>query len=477
VVEKSDQCGEVEVTLKEDLTTLIGELDRYHDSSHVEHHAVMTESGMPDFVTAENGLERNFTTKGKKALAYVARTLYDGHPGAFSVLEFDPFINIVRQCVANLHASGEFEKFCNGGADDGAKKLFESIQSKVALLSNEFTHYFPSWTLGMEREAPFVLGPVSFFTRLQWLDAVDFSKEFKDRYANDGDANHQWKAFVREALTHPKLKTPLPALAGAVYKTICDCPSVLGVTIKGYEQGLSRKHARLVCKTALDAVSILFGGAEYFHQQALSDERLEPVGSDQLMASNGFLWLPGMLMGKRIPHAPYAKLMEHLESCTDALDVLASIVSGLVDPKSHSHPKLVQRWAMALDWFGEGQREQNDAIALAKLGTSLDVLSCVGKFKFISEMVSHLLGVDLDKEVVDSRPPKTLRKVVKEIYDDGRSRILHGSHSKRLKSFVSERQNAAFLGRMCLMQCALRLKAYSGPDSDTAFRDMPARTA
>lgn len=460
--------------LEDDLKVLVGEMDRLHGSSHNDEKALIGESGMPDFVTAENGLQRHFSAKARVALTHVSKTLYDNHKAEFSVLEFDNFERVARQCVANLHAAGNFANFCAGGNAEAHAMLLADIKSQVAMQVNEYTHYFPAWTLGMERESPFLLGPVTFFTRDQWIDAVDFSEQVKDRYVNERDANHQWKALLKGALQKPSDRTPLPGLAGVLYKALSQCPSMLKVTIRGYEKDLSRKLAQMVCKTALDAVSLVFGGAEFFHQQALSDERLEPVGSDRLMESNGVLWLPGMSLGKRIPHLPYAKVKEALAGSANVLRAFEPVLAALVDPASHPHPKLAQRWATALDWFGEGQREMSDAVSLAKLGTALDVLSCVGKFGGIRDMVVHLVGVDPDKEVISGRNPKTLSQLIKGIYDDGRSRILHGTHYKRLKSFAQERQNAAFLARIVLIECALRLQNYKGDDLDKAFRTMPA---
>lgn len=155
------------------------------------------------------------------------------------------------------------------------------------------------------------------------------------------------------------------------------------------------------------------------------------------------------------------------------LPAFASILDGLVNPTDHKHPKLANRWATALDWFGEGNRESSDAIAVAKLGTCLDVLACGGKNDGISQMIIHLTGISGDTLVVPAPRPRTLKELVKDIYEDGRSKILHGTHFDRLESFAHERQHAAYLARIVLLESAWRLKHYSGNDEDKAFRTMP----
>lgn len=229
----------------------------------------------------------------------------------------------------------------------------------------------------------------------------------------------------------------------------------------------------MICKTALDAISLAIGVEESFHQQALGDERLEPVSSNHLMETDGYLWLPGIDLGKRVPYLSYAQVRDAVNKSDEELKAVEPILTALVDTSSHRHPKLAQRWATALDWFGEGNREKSDAVALAKIGTSLDVLSNGGKCGGILEMITNLTGFSSDKEVISGRRPKKLYQVVKDIYDNGRSKILHGTHYDRLLPFAEDRHRAACLTRKALLESAMRLKTYSGDDIDTAFRMMP----
>jgi hypothetical protein len=237
-----------------------------------------------------------------------------------------------------------------------------------------------------------------------------------------------------------------------------------------YNINFSRKLARLVVKTALDATSLGFGAPECFHQQALHDERLPPVGSNSLVETNGFLWFPGSSLGKRIPTLDLQRVKQGLADMTPMLQAFGAVLEGLAEPSTHKHPKLASRWATALDWFGEGSRESSDAIAIAKLGTCLDVLSCGGKNAGIRDMAVHLTGVSAKTQVVNGGRPRTLEQLVKDIYDDGRSKILHGTYHDRLESFATARQQAAYLARALLIESAVRLQKYSGSDDDRAFK-------
>ena len=452
--------------LKAELKALVDELDQIHKGAT----PWSEEPGIPDFVTAENGMQRFFTRKAREALGQFSSTLHQNRPQKSVKIESEAYQKVVRQTVADLHAAGEllgFDECDQGGLLPKLKLL---IEERLASIANEHTHYFPAWTLGMERVSPFSLGPVTFLNRSDWIDSVDFPQYGKDHYLNQPEANHRWKEILKDALQNPNDGSSIEGLANAVYSAIVGCPALVKVTVRGYEREFSRKLARLVAKTALDAISLGFGAPECFLQQALQDERLPPAGSDRLVETKGFLWLPGSSLGKRITSQPPERVRQALDDMTSIIPAFAAILDGLLDPSSHPHPKLANRWATALDWFGEGNRESSDAIALAKLGTCLDVLCCGGKNDGIREMVIHLTGTSSETQVVRGNRPRTLKQLVKDIYDHGRSQILHGTHYDRLESFAAERQYATYLARNEMIECAVRLQHYGGSDEDKAFR-------
>ena len=452
--------------LKAELKGLVGELDRVHRGAEPWNEEV----GIPDFVTAENGLQRYFTQNARKALSQLSRTLYENRTESSPKVELEIYESLVRQVVANMHAADEFVGFEETDLGDLRSRLKDLVEKRLERIANEYTHYFPAWTLGMERDSPFSLGPVTIFNRVDWIDTVDFPRQGKDRYLNQPEANHRWREILKDALQKPKDNSPINGLANHVYGAVSKCPALIKVTISGYERQFSRKLARLVGKTALDSISLGLGAPECFLQQTLQDERLPPVGSDSLIETNGFLWLPGSTLGRRVPSLSPERVQQALSDMNEILPAFGAILDGLVDPGNHQHPKLANRWATALDWFGEGNRESSDAIALAKLGTCLDVLCCGGKNVGIREMVIHLTGTDGETQVVRGNRPRTLKQLVKDIYDHGRSQILHGTHYDRLESFSAERKRSAYLARIVLIESVVRLQSYNGPDNEKAFR-------
>lgn len=454
------------MSLRTELKALVDELDHTHKGAF----SWSTEDGFPEFSTAENGLQRHFTKKAREFLWRLSSTLYQNRDTTATRIELGNYQKYVRQAIADLHASealsGSLIDDAENG-DDPLARLRNLVEERIANNHQEFTHYFPAWTLGIE---PFALGPVEFMSRAGWIDSVDFHQRAKDHYLNQREANYRWREILKEAFEHPNGNTVLDGLAGPIYSAIEKCPALIKVTIHGYEQEFSRKLARLVCKTALDAISLGVGPRECFLQQAIQDERLPPVGTHSLVETDGFLWLPGTHLGHRIPGIPPQRMQQALNDMAEILQVFAAILEQLIHPSIDQHPKLANRWATALDWYGEGCRESSDAIAVAKLGTCLDVLSCGGRKGGILKMMVHLTGISESTQVVGGMKPRTLKQLVEDIYEHGRSQILHGNHYDRLKSFAIERQHATYLGRIALIQAAVKLQQYSGPDKDQAFQ-------
>jgi hypothetical protein len=132
--------------LKTELKALVNELDRMHIGAT----PWAEDIGFPDFVTAENGMQRHFTQKARKALWQFSRTLHDNRPLNSPKIELEEYGKIVRQSVADMHAADEFLGFDESDPGDLLTRLKSRIEDRIACIANEYTHYFPAWTLGME---------------------------------------------------------------------------------------------------------------------------------------------------------------------------------------------------------------------------------------------------------------------------------------------------------------------------------------
>lgn len=308
------------MSLKSTLKALVDELDRTHRGAF----SWSADQGFPEFSTAENGLQRFFTKKAREALWQLSDTLHQNRPAGSLRIELANYQKIVRQAVADMHAADQLSGFNDNDDRNILPQLRNLIEERLARLNPEYTHYFPAWTLGMEKSSPYPLGPVTFFSKLDWIDSVDFPTRAKDNFLNQSEANHRWRKALKEAIEKPNGNAAIDGLAGPVYSAIGQCSSLIKVTIQSYEQEFSRKLARLVCKTALDSISLGIGARECFVQQSLQDERLPPVSSDSFIETNGLLWLPGSMLGGRIPLLSPQRMSRALEDMKDILPAFAA---------------------------------------------------------------------------------------------------------------------------------------------------------
>jgi len=441
---------------------LIDELYRVH-SDRFDWKA---ERGFPAFSTAKNGRQVHFPTVAQAAFLDLTKSLYKDTEFNNIKIEYLSFSEVVKTVIVDLFAENRFLDFYETGEKQVIKFVNNAIGEKLALLETSFTHHFPAWTARLEAHEPLQLGPVVLRNRFDWLDSVNFSEQAIQEYGESAGNNCRWKDEVRNALRQPKSQVELDGLALAIYSPISECPAVVSVMIPGYERNFSRKLAKIVCKTALDCLSLALGQSRFFHQQALYEERLPPLSVDSIIESNGYLWMPGMSLGDRLPIISGTLLKQTRKDIESLLPAFSFVLENLVRPSENLYPKLSNRWSTALDWLSEGNRELTDSIALAKIGTSLDILSCGGKANGISKMISNLTKTDEQKVVVPGDKPLTLKELVCEIYSNGRSKILHGTHFDRLQSFSHMRQQAAFLTRITLIESAMQLAKYTGSDDD-----------
>lgn len=455
------------MNFESELSGLLAELNRVHRGEI----SWGDEFEMPDFVTSDTGVQIHFTKVARLSLRNISRLIYSNRSPNAAKIESPNHEKVTRQVLADMYASGQILLSNPVEAKNTVALLKTAAEKRISQISQEFTHYFPAWTLGVERIEPFSLGSVTFLTRAQWIASVDFPAQGKDNYASAPEENHRWKEIVTNALESPD-KAEVTGLASTIFDAIKKCPSVLKVSISGYEKEYSKKLALIVCKTSLDAVSLLFGGADVFMQQVLLEERLPPINSYSLLETGGHLWLPGSRLSKQIPGISPTAASKALKDSPEIILSISKIIHSLTNTETHQHPNLANRWATALDWYGEGCRESSDAIALAKIASSLDVLACGGKSGGISQMLQNLFKISGETIVVNGPTTRTLDQLVKEIYEGGRSKILHGTHFDRLKSFELQRQQASHLARAALLEAAVRLIKFTGTDDEKAFRSM-----
>lgn len=445
------------------LTAVVHELDALHGPDGF---ATKLEDYLPNFVVTRAGVERHFTRTAQEGVSALATGLFEARKHFQEAMRVMQFAQLIRTCIADLHADGLFASTPAKGR--GQLKLLEQeVCERLQGVKLPFTHEFPATTLGLEATGPYQVGPVAIKSVSTWLETVTLSESGYKHHGIDPQSN--WKSELLAILQDhleatPHLQTFAEALQG--------CNAVVSVAVSGLEQTYSREVARMVARTALDGVNLLAGrGRHAFAQQALSDERLQPLRLHSIIVYEREHWVGAIRSDRAMPVAK-AGLQERVFKTGNRFASLCGVVACLRDRRCHPHPQLAMRWAAALEWYAEGCRETSASVAVTKFAAALDVLTCGRKTSGITRMLANLLGRVASDPVFEG-VPDSLAHIVQNIYGDGRSQLLHGNQVDRRVPFDAERGQAQALGAFALVSLLERLATHQGPDSESAFLDMP----
>lgn len=420
--------------------------------------------------TSDNGNNIFMSKKIAKLLFEFSKIEYSNFSKKEKI-DFKTFNEFILKEVANCISSNNF---CSDNIEEYRKiikdKTFENF-NKIDQF--KYNYHFPATTL-LRDISPLVIGPVHIYSLKDWINTVDFPTEIKEFFRGNLN-NEEWKINVIKCLEKKLDEKELDGIAKFVYHTVKNSNSILTVEIKGYEKKLSEKFARQICKSCLDMLSLIVADQRVFYNNVLQLERLPALNYGEFTSSNGFLNLPSSGISNVYLPPIDEENYYHLENLIDEmLTSYTFILNGLVDPECIKFPKLISKWVFALNWFAEGMRESNDAIAVAKLASCLDTLSSSGKNVGIKQIICNAYNCEESHILFDSESSKpiTVNSFVKKFYDDGRSRILHGTLENMLESFEVDRNRLAKIARDVLLEFANRLCVYKGEDNEKAFRTM-----
>lgn len=457
------------VKLMDVLSAVVCELDETHGPQGFK--MEIDDDYLPSFVTTRAGVERHFSKAAQADIAALAGRLFNDRPAYREAMRVTELAQLIRSCIADLHADGEFAAASEAKAQ--LRLLDRELGERLKGLTLPFGHAFAATTLRLEDKGPYQVGPVDIRSVPAWLETVTLSDREYRHYGIDRDSS--WKAeliAILEATTRtsrPEVPKHLQTFVDALH----GCDAVVSVAVMGLEQNYSREMARMVARTAIDGISLLSRrGRKAFSQQALSDERLQPLRLNSMVVFKGEQWVGGQWSDRAIP-GPSAGLREQVLERGKSYPSLCDVVGSLLDGRSHRHPRLAMRWATALEWYAEGCRETSTSIAVTKLAAALDILARGGTDYGITQMLANLLGC-ADTDSVFKGVPDSLKQIVEAIYNGGRSQLLHGTKVDRRVAFDDERNQAQALGHLALASLLGRLATYTGPDDDKAFITMPA---
>jgi hypothetical protein len=232
------------------------------------------------------------------------------------------------------------------------------------------------------------------------------------------------------------------------------CPWICEVHVFGHTQGRSREKALLAARIALAAISLAWvkpsqqgkrNGTGLFYDMGPAHSRHTIMFRDGSYAgaSHESVLRLGRFLTMGDAPAFVARSERNLETVGVALETfLATNPSG-------RRPLLEEALCRSLIWFGEACNEPLDFMAIVKFGAALDTLAKGKKARGMCELIQRRYPLD-DLDAPFLLDGTSARPLVEQIYDTGRSRIVHGTRSSLVEDLEELRARAEFLAATVL---------------------------
>lgn len=313
---------------------------------------------------------------------------------------------------------------------------------------NSREHAFGATLFGNADIPRFDFGPVTIEPIDGWLT----------RKEAEGFVSSVTARRVRSALAgkkQVKRKSSVEAFQeNDILKVTRNSPYVVSVKLGGYGSAAGLETAAEAARLALVTVALVWtrptdamrGFRMNFDGPVYNRMALTFVPGRTILAGSS---LQGHPAGPRIEAKAWAKVQTDYVAIFDAA---GEAIQHRVNPDSTSpRASIMNALAQALFWFHAGCVQSSDSSAVVNFSACLDALSGGHKAKGILGLTETRLGVKGSDPINPGGP--TFKAVVDRIYNDGRSRTVHGTSAKVGHDWTETRGLAEQLARVTLLAC------------------------
>jgi hypothetical protein len=249
-----------------------------------------------------------------------------------------------------------------------------------------------------------------------------------------------------------------------IAEAIGPCPWVCSVKIEGYTHARSRQKAILAARVGIATIAL---GWNQPSLQAAQTGLLYDTGLTRNRTTvmfNGSIFVGTnheklVRTGRFLLHADADAFLRNVD--TPSRVIGAALNSYLAVTSESPKRKMEELLCNAMIWFDEACNEPLAFLGIVKFAAVLDTLAK-------GHLVQRRYPVsDMDAPFLTDGT--TARKLVQQIYETGRSQIVHGSKSELIDDLDSLRGRAEFLATQMLRACIAWLESHSGPDDPDAF--------
>lgn len=400
---------------------------------------------MPPALPLKDGMELRATEKLIGAVSEYAVLWRDNQPELKNCLTIKEFRRIVSLAFGEILAKTDLEAPTHKIIDEARKEIDKEIELGVENSDRCVEIVLGCEVLRSNNSYPLEIGPVRFQTRNRWLVSA----------VAKGDVSDISARRLRKAWEGNRLKKRKPSLDAekeqSIVDTVGSSTTICTVVCDGLSFDMISEKSLLASRLAMSAISLIwqrpsqglqwmnlnYDGVFYHRHYVMFGEGGRYGASHSISMLSDGAWTSD-------------EFSERISEYADTLDILGEALKVYVQPNNvYTRPAVLNSLFLSLWWFYEGCRESSDKIATTKFSASLDALSGGKKAKGIVKLIGARIGPQAnDKLMNDGR---TTKKVVAEVYDAGRSRLMHGSSTDYAQDWVALRATAEVIARLCLL--------------------------
>ena len=359
---------------------------------------------------------------------------------AFTQLSFQAIGDTLRDCKSHLpEVVGDQEPQNAALGDDFYSLLVDDYLASLQQLSSsslvDVNRHIPCHLFHLEQAVPaFVVGPVQFRPRSEWLDCFVKDTDVRELIRQVDSRESEMEVLSAQSMASEAGRHASNALG--ILRTLRGFSWVATVRMEGHENVQSHFKASIVVGLAIDAIGLRFQVEDALlftkagRQHLFAENRLATTLDGRILCGLS-VQMPG-LGGS--PGALAAKMASERVF----LDSAGCILQHYIDGRRAGHAlHLVERWVNALYWVGEARREASDFMAVVNYGCAADGLSGAGG---IAKNMTRFAEAALkpDGETV-SDGVLTIDAAVHKVYREGRNKLAHGEMSGLFEDLAETR--------------------------------------
>lgn len=426
---------------------------------------------LPPTISVGDGRSIYVSKKSVAAIQAIARVIRENSVDFRGALPLKEMVELLSSAIGSIivaSAPADATEFTiPSDSESFLVTLRERLAADLLVLNRELTHVFGAWVIQGNTIASIRIGPVQFSLRARWVsDAVAAGVLSESRAA------HLLQHWQLGATIDSDLAEGIDRFGSrGIADAVGPCPWVCEVRVFGHTHTRSQQKALLAAQIALAAISLAWdtpsqqtketgliyeiGPERSRHTITFSKASVVETGSHSVLRLGRFL---------TIGDAPtyFSKSDRRLETVGAALGTFLS--TNPTGPKRLLEEALCQ----SLIWFGEACNEPLEFMAIVKFAAALDTLAKGGKVGGICKLIQRRYPMR-DKDAPFLTDGTTVKQLVVQIYETGRSRIVHGTRSSLIDDLEQLRTRAELLATIVLRACIGWLDTYSGPDDVSAF--------